>query len=133
MEMILLSLLNQFYEYVSAQGISKENIDEQKGDGFTLVSFGEEGEKGVIYNVAIVFYKDDSVEVYIRKNISDYDEVKVLKSINSLNAEYKGATFYVENSILNLKSYIKTEGKIDVVLAEMVRNMRIAQSEFIKF
>ena len=105
--MILLSLLNQFYEYVSAQGISKENIDEQKGDGFTLVSFGEEGEKGVIYNVAIVFYKDDSVEVYIRKNISDYDEVKVLKAMNSLNAEYKGATFYVENSILSLKSYIK--------------------------
>lgn len=133
MEMILLSLLNQFYEYVSAQGISKENIDEQKGDRFTLVSFGEEGEKGVIYNVAIVFYKDDSVEVYIRKNISDYDEVKVLKAMNSLNAEYKGATFYVENSILNLKSYIKTEGEIDVVLAEMVRNMRIAQSEFINF
>ena len=55
-----MSLLNQFYEYVESQGINKENIDEQKGDRFTLVSFGEEGEKGTIYNIAIVFYDDDA-------------------------------------------------------------------------
>lgn len=128
-----MSLLNQFYEYVESQGIDKENIDEQKGDRFTLVSFGEEGEKGTIYNIAIVFYDDDSVEVYIRKHIAEYDISDVLKSLNNLNAEYRGATFFIENDILTLKSYIKTDGKIDVVLAEMVRDMQLAQSEFIKF
>lgn len=128
-----MSLLNQFYEYVESQGINKENIDEQKGDRFTLVSFGEEGEKGTIYNIAIVFYDDDSVEVYIRKHIAEYDISDVLKSLNNLNTEYRGATFFIENDILTLKSYIKTDGKIDVVLAEMVRDMQLAQSEFIKF
>lgn len=128
-----MSLVSQFYEYVKSQGIEKENIDEQKGDKFTLVSFGEEGEKGIIYNIAIVFYEDDSVEVYVRKHIKEYKIENVLKTLNSLNAEYKGATFFTENDILNLKSYIRTDGKIDVVLAEMVRNMKMAQKEFAIF
>lgn len=125
-----MKLLDQFYEYVKAQGIDTRNIDEQTGDGFTLVSFGEQGEKDTIYNIAIIFYEDLSVEVYVRKYISQYDMLAMLKTLNDLNAEYKGATFFIENNILTLKSYIKTNGEISAVLAEMVRNMKLAQSEF---
>ena len=52
-----MKVLNDFYEYVTSQGIDKNAIYEEKGEGFIVVSFPERGEKDCIYNIAIVFYE----------------------------------------------------------------------------
>ena len=82
-----MSLLNNFYEYIEQLGIKKDDLYSEKGDDFTVVTFGEEVEQGVLYNVGLVFYEsEENVEVYIRKTIKDYDLFSVLKKINELNA-----------------------------------------------
>ena len=126
-------MLNQFFEYVAQLGISKDELYCEKGENFTVVTFGEEGEKNVLYNVGLVFYDDNNfVELYIRKSISDYDLFEVLKNINELNAQYCGVTFLVDEDLLTIKSCCKAEGKLEIVLKEMLQNMQIAKSEFIK-
>ena len=54
--MRLLKTLNDFYDYVTSQGIEKNAIYEEKGEGFVVVYLPERGEKDFIYNIAIVFY-----------------------------------------------------------------------------
>ena len=70
----VLDILNDFYNYVSSQGIDKNAIYEEKGEGFVVISFPERGEKDCIYNIAIVFYENENdVEIYVRKEIKNYD------------------------------------------------------------
>ena len=104
-------------------GFSKEDIQEDKGDGYTLLSFFEEGEKDVLYNVALVFYEDETVEVLVRKPLCDYDIGNILLKINELNSRCCGVTYLVANDMLVLKTYCKTDGEIDVLLRELVKNI----------
>jgi len=124
------NMLKKFYDYVDSIGIDKTQIYEEKGDGFTLVSFAEEGEANEIYNLALIFYEDESLEVYVRKPINDFDEFSVLKKLNELNAEYRSVTFFIDDNMLSLKSYCTTGGDIKVALKEMVQDMQLAQKEF---
>ena len=131
--MRLLKILDDFYEYVAAQEIDKNAIYEEKGDGFVVVSFPERGEKDCIYNIAIVFYENDNgVEIYVRKSIKDFDELTLLRKLNALNCEYTDVTFFVDDNMLTLKSYLLSQGKLENVLIKMVSDVQLAQTEFVR-
>ena len=125
--------LKAFYDYATSQGIDKNAIYEEKGDGFVVISFPERGEKDCIYNITIVFYEnDDDVEIYVRKPISNYDEYKLLKRLNVLNCEYTGVTFFIDDDMLSLKSFLSSQGDVEKVLITMVADVLLAQEEFVK-
>lgn len=125
-----MKLIKDFYEYVQSVGIGREHIYEEEGEGFTLVSFGEEGEPGILYNLALVFYDDDTVEVYVRKPLKEFEELSLLKQINEWNAEYCGVTFVMEDDMIMVKSYCDTKGDIQAALKEMVQDMQLARKKF---
>jgi len=128
-----LKTLKAFYDYATSQGIDKNAIYEEKGDGFVVISFPERGEKDCIYNIAIVFYEnDDDVEIYVRKPISNYDEYKLLKRLNVLNCEYTDVTFFIDDDMLSLKSFLSSQGDVEKVLIKMVTDVQLAQEEFVK-
>ena len=128
-----MKLLNNFYDYAAAQGVDKNAIYEEKGDGFVVVSFPERGEQDCIYNIAIVFYEnDDDVEIYVRKQINDYDELTLLRKLNALNCEYTDVTFLVDDHMLTVKSFLPAQGDINRVLVKMVADVQLAQAEFVK-
>lgn len=128
-----LKTLKAFYEYTISQGIDKNAIYEQSGDGFVVVSFPEKGENDCIYNIAIVFYdNDDDVEIYVRKPIKDYEDLALLKKLNTLNCEYSDVTFLVDDNMLTVKSHISSQGSLERILIKMASDMQLAQEEFAK-
>lgn len=129
----LLKILDDFYAYVVSQEIDKNAIYEERGDGFVVVSFPERGEKDCIYNIAIVFYENDNdVEIYVRKSIKDFDELTLLRKLNALNCEYTDVTFFVDDNMLTVKSYLPSQGKLENVLIKMVSDVQLAQTEFVR-
>ena len=132
-EVIVLKILDDFYNYVESQGIDKNAIYEEKGDGVVVISFSEKGEENRIYNIAIVFYENDNdVEIYVRKSIKDFDELTLLRKLNALNCEYTDVTFFVDDNMLGVKSYLSSQGKLENVLIKMVSDVQLAQTEFIR-
>ena len=126
-----MNLVEAFYRYTEKLEINKENIHEEKGEGFTLLSFGEQGEPNIIYYVIMLMYDDnDAVEVYIRKNVEKDDELSVLQQLNRMNAEYCGMSFFKQENAVNVKIYCKTGGKLEVVLERLVQGMDVAKTEF---
>lgn len=129
----LLKILDDFYAYVVSQEIDKNAIYEERGDGFVVVSFPERGEKDCIYNIAIVFYENENdVEIYVRKPIKDFDELTLLRKLNALNCEYTDVTFFVDDNMLTVKSYLSSQGKLENVLIKMVSDVQLAQTEFVR-
>lgn len=128
-----MNTLKAFYDYALSQGIDKNAIYEEKGDGFVVISFPERGEKDCIYNIAIVFYEnDDDVEIYVRKPIKHFDELALLRKLNALNCEYTDVTFLIDDNMLTVKSFLSSQGKIENVLIKMVADVQLAQAEFVK-
>ena len=125
-----MTLLKKFYEYTEKAGFDKSDIYEKKEPEYTLLSFFEKGTNDELYNVALVFYEDNDAEVYIRSSISDYDMFSVLSKINELNSQYCGVTFLLADDMLVVKSYCKANGEIDLLLREMVQNIKLAKKEF---
>lgn len=125
-----MTLLQQFYDYTEKEGFNKTDIYEEKDKEYTLLSFFEEGEKDVMYNVALVFYEDENAEIYIRKSLGNYDLLDMLKRINELNSQYCGVTFLIADDMIVVKSYCKANGEIEILLREMVQDMKLAQKEF---
>ena len=125
-----MTLLQKFYDYTEKAGFDKSDIHEEKEQEYTLLSFFEQGTNDDLYNVALVFYEDDNAEVYIRSSINNYDMLSVLSRINELNSQYCGVTFLLAGDMLVVKSYCKANGEIDLLLREMVQNMKLAQKEF---
>lgn len=129
-----MNLVKDFFSFAEAQDINKEDIFMQKGDQYTIVSFGEEAEHDVVYNITLVLYDNDStVEIYIRKYIDTSNLLEVLEKTNKLNAEYLGVSFFVEDSIISTKAVCEVEGDIEIALRVMVKNMQIAATEFVNF
>lgn len=128
-----MKILDDFYAYVVSQEIDKNAIYEERGDGFVVVSFPERGEKDCIYNIAIVFYENENdVEIYVRKPIKDFDELTLLRKLNALNCEYTDVTFFVDDNMLTVKSYLSSQGKLENVLIKMVSDVQLAQTEFVR-
>jgi len=124
--------LKAFYEYATSQGIDKQAIYEEKGDGFVVISFPEQGEKDCIYNIAIVFYdNDDDVEIYVRKPIKNFDELTLLRKLNALNCEYTDVTFLIDDNMLTVKSFLSSQGDLNKILIKIVADVQLAQAEFI--
>ena len=129
----LLKILDDFYAYVVSQEIDKNAIYEERGDGFVVVSFPERGEKDCIYNIAIVFYENENdMDIYVRKPIKDFDELTLLRKLNTLNCEYTDVTFFVDDNMLTVKSYLSSQGKLENVLIKMVSDVQLAQTEFVR-
>ena len=128
-----MNTLKAFYDYATSQGIDKNAINENKGEGFVVISFTERGEKDCIYNIAIVFYEnDDDVEIYVRKPIKDFDELTLLRKLNALNCEYTDVTFLIDDNMLTVKSFLSSQGKLENVLIKMAADVQLAQAEFAK-
>ncbi|MGO4925055.1 hypothetical protein ACTQ44_09050 [Ligilactobacillus ruminis] len=128
-----MKILDDFYAYVVSQKIDKNAIYEERGDGFVVVSFPERGEKDCIYNIAIVFYENENdVEIYVKKPIKDFDELTLLRKLNTLNCEYTDVTFFVDDNMLTVKSYLSSQGKLENVLIKMVSDVQLAQTEFVR-
>ena len=128
-----MKILDDFYAYVVSQEIDKNAIYEERGEGFVVVSFPERGEKDCIYNIAIVFYENENdVEIYVRKPIKDFDELTLLRKLNTLNCEYTDVTFFVDDNMLTVKSYLSSQGKLENVLIKMVSDVQLAQTEFVR-
>ena len=71
--------------------------------------------------------------IIIISSIENYDLLKVLTRINELNSRYCGVTFLLADDMLVVKSYCKANGELDILLREMVQNMKLAQKEFVEF
>lgn len=128
-----MSLVSKFIEIAKEQGIKTEDLYQEQGDGFSIISFGESGEPDIVYNIALVFYdNNDDVEIFIRKQIDDTDIVKVFNYVNNLNAEYRGVTFFLENGLVVLKTYIQANDDVEKVLRQMIGGMQIASEVFPK-
>ena len=131
--MKILSTLKAFYKYISSQGLDKNLIHEEKGDGFVVVSFPDGDDNGNIYDIAVVFYdNNDDTEIYVRKPVKNYDELTLLRKINALNCEYSDVTFLVDNNMLTIKSHISSQGKLKNILIKMLSDVQLAQEEFVK-
>lgn len=129
-----MNLFDQFLKFTEEQGINPDDIYKEQREDFSIVSFGEQGEPDAIYNITLVFYKDnDLVEISVRKLIDTEDMFDILKRVNELNADYMGVSFFVENSLISVKTVCNAKGDIEVVLKTMVQNMQIASTEFVKF
>ena len=129
-----MSLLEDFLKFAKEQDISQEDIYKEKGMNYTIVSFGEQGEEDTIYNITLILYDDNNtVEIYIRKQINVDDLLDVLKRMNTLNAEYIGVAFFIEDGIISTKSVCYTNGNVEIALRQMVQNMQIAETEFVNF
>lgn len=128
-----MKILDDFYAYVVSQGIDKNAIDEKRGDGCVVVSFPERGEKDCIYIISIAFYENENdVEIYVRKPIKDFDELTLLRKLNTLNCKYEDVTFLVDDNMLTVKSYLSSQGKLGNVLIKMVSDVQLAQTEFVR-
>lgn len=128
-----MSLVSKFIEIAKEQGIKPEDLYQEQGDGFSIISFGESGEPGIVYNIALVFYdNNEDVEIFIRKQIDDTDIVKVFNYVNNLNAEYRGVTFFLENGLVVLKTYIQANDDVEKVLRQMIGGIQIASEVFPK-
>lgn len=126
-----MSLLGKFLELSEEIGVESGDLIVENGEGFDLVTFGESVGDGVIYNAALVFYDDDdSAEIYIRKPIETQDEIALLRKLNELNAAYCGISFFVDEGLLNAKSYCRADGNAITVMRQLVQNMEIAKEEF---
>lgn len=129
-----MSLIDDFLKFAKEQEINQEDIFMEKGDNYTIASFGEQGEEDVVYNITLILYSDNStVEIYIRKQIDSTNLFEILQETNRLNAEYMGISFFVENNIISTKSVCETEGNIEIALKLMVQNMQVAATEFVNF
>ena len=132
-----MSLINEFKKTATELGINMDNFYEEKGNGYTILSFSEIGEKKLMktisYNVALVFYSNDNeVEIFVRKKIEPKNIVQVFNQVNNLNAEYRGVACYLEDTSVVIKSYVQTEGNIEKLLKQMVCQVDIAKEEFTK-
>lgn len=129
-------IVENFGWFLCICGIARDRqkaIYEERGDGFVVVSFPERGEKDCIYNIAIVFYENENdVEIYVRKPIKDFDELTLLRKLNTLNCEYTDVTFFVDDNMLTVKSYLSSQGKLENVLIKMVSDVQLAQTEFVR-
>jgi len=129
-----MNLVNDFMEFAKEQQLNEEDIFTEKAEGYTVISFGEEGEVGVIYNVALVLYDDNNTtEIYVRKAIEVQNLLDVLQKVNELNFEYRGINFFLRDGLVTGKSYVEAHGDIEVVLKQMLQTMRVASEEFSKF
>lgn len=129
-----MSLIDDFLKFAKEQEINQEDIFMEKGDNYTIASFGEQGEEDVVYNITLILYSNNStVEIYIRKQIDSTNLFEILQETNRLNAEYMGISFFVENNIISTKSVCETEGNIEIALKLMVQNMQVAATEFVNF
>lgn len=129
-----MTLLEKFYDYTEKTGFSKSDIQEEKDSEYTMLSFFESGEAGKMYHIALVFYEDENAEIYIRQSMEEnYDTLTVLTELNELNSIYCGVTFLVADHMVVVKSYCKANGDIEVLLQDLVQNMKLAQKEFVKF
>lgn len=127
-------LLDGFNQYVAQQGLDEALVFTEDGDGFTLVSFPEDGAEGETYNVVLVLYEnDDDAEVYVRKALGDYDRSGVLERANELNAKYSCNVFLVDDDMLTVKTHLFANGEIMAVLRDMVTEVQIAKIEFPTF
>lgn len=132
-----MSLITEFKNTATELGINTEDFYEEKGNGYTILSFSEIGEKKLMktipYNVALVFYSNDNeIEIFVRKKINNKNMIQVFNQVNNLNAEYRGIAFYLENESVVLKSYVQTEGNIEKLLKQMVSCVDVAKEEFVK-
>ena len=129
-----MKLAEGFMKFAEEQNIDANNIFTDKGEGYTIISFGEEGEPGIVYNVALILYDDDNqAEVYVRKSVNTSNMPEVLTKLNKLNNDYRGVSFFANDSLVNIKSYCEANGDIEVVLKQMLQTMRVASEEFSKF
>ncbi len=129
-----MKLVEGFMKFAEEQNINANDIFTDKGDGYTIISFGEEGEPGIVYNVALILYDDDNqAEVYVRKSVNTSNMLDVLTKLNKLNNDYRGVSFFANDGLVNIKSYCEANGDIEVVLKQMLQTMRVASEEFSKF
>ena len=126
-----MKILESFYKLIDSLGIDEKAIHEDDGDGFKLLVFPEEGEPGIMYSVALVFYdNDDDAEIYVRKPVSGYDELTMFRKLNELNCEYSDVVFLIDEGNLSVKTFVSSGGEIEPVMKKLLMAMKVAQTEF---
>ena len=128
-----MNLFEKFLDLTNEIGIERDDlvILDEDNENFKLVTFGEKIDDSIIYNVALVFYDDDdSVEIYVRKPIENYDELTLLRNINEQNASFSGISFYVEENLLNAQSVCRSNNNPVTVIQQLVQTMETAKEVF---
>ena len=125
-----MGLQTEFIAYAEEVGINREDLQVDQGDGFSAVTFGEQGEDETTYTVMIVFYEgDDEVEIFIGKVLESVDLLALLKRLNALNIEYRGGTFLYQADMATLKMYRRVNGQLQGVLESFMLGMEMAKKE----
>ena len=124
-----MNLKTLFLLYLKEQGIDINSIPVDDRKDCTALSF---------YNdemcICMCFYNDnETVEIFVQKEIEISDRLGVLEIINNLNFEYIGITFYEKGGILRAKSVCKADNDLNPVLDLLARTTSIAKRAFLSF
>lgn len=126
-----MTLYEQFNSFIKDIGLDLDNIYHEKKEDYEIISFYEEVKNGQVFNVTLVIYNDqDTVEIYIRKQINTSDTLDLYKKINQMNIDYRDMSFFYEESYLVVKSQCTTNGNFEKVIEKMMVNIQVAEKEF---
>ena len=133
-EEVKMSLVDGFKKYMQQLGLDAEDLKEVKGDEYTILTFGQKGEKNLVYKILLVIYdNNDAVEIYIQRKATLINRYEVLSKLNDLNMKYFGITFYTEQGEIATKSFCRTGGEVEIAIAQMIQNLQTALTEFANF
>ena len=126
-----MTLVEGFLDFCEKQGINKNEIYSYRMDDATALSFAEESDEGINYNIMLILYDDNkSADIWVRKPITN---AKILSKLNTLNMNYRFYTFAATKDTLILKGSVNTNSDINVVIKEWLQIQRIANVEFKNF
>lgn len=128
-----MSLIKDILKELESIGLDIDKAYKEKIDNGYIISFDEEIEKDVIYNIEIVIYDDlKLVEIRTRKAIDI--KIDTLQKLNELNMTYLGYSFFIENNnVLSIKSICHTDSSVAEVMKALVESTEIAKIEFNNF
>ena len=101
-------------------------LDKYSDSNFDIISFPDKGEDGHIYNFSFVFYKNEEVEIYVRRPLEkEYDKHNLYDILNEFNAEYRNTSCFIDDEVLNVKTDLRNSDLKDMLEA-MISSLKLA-------
>ena len=130
-----MELVKDFLKFAKKQKMDVNNIYTEKNKEYSLASFQQANNEGLLYNVTFIFYDTETypTEIMISKPISEEDLLTSLIRANELNVNYMDTTFFINNDNIVVTSMVTSYEDINIPLKRMIDLLDIANKEFHEF
>lgn len=130
-----MDLVKDFLKFAKKQKMDVNNIYTEKNKEYSIVSFGQASNEGILYNITFIFYDSETYpsEIMISKPISEEDLLTSLIRANELNVNYMDTTFFINENNIVVKSMVTSYENINIPLKRMIDLLDIANKEFPEF